>query len=1104
MTGPTDAHAAELVLRDLVDTLIQENLSGFADRLRQGAAVEPGAERWCYVQLDRGALVFRGRHGGALQEWRLSLGPVWSTVDGSVPRVVDAAELVRLVIGDETDAAHAAGVAEELRCAAEHASTTSRGRAELDVTPRPGSLLAGERIAATRGRPFHPTARAATGWNSAELAGFGPMRPTPFGLDWVAVRRDRLRHGGGARSDRLHESLLSDDERLRLEGAMALAGVRLDEYQPLPVHPWQFERVLPDEYAEEFAAREVVPVTRDLGAFRATASLRTLLVEPESPSHVKLPLGISTLGATRLLPPRYLDNGERAQRTVATLLERDEALAERVAQCDERDWCGWRGPSDVDEFDDRPGQLAAQLRGYPAGVLDGDALAMPMAALAAHEWDTLGRHIGDPVAFFRELAESFCDIGFGFLRYGVLPELHGQNVVAIIRSGTVQRFVLRDHDTVRLYPKWMAEAGVPDPGYRIKPGAAQSLRLDSGRELLGYLQTLGFQVNLYGIADALSRRYAIDERVFWTELRAAISVARLDGEVADVVRRELLDVDRWPSRQVLGPLLRAGRSTGVSMPAATGQVPNPLRAPARVSAERAARTRLLNAYLRETGQPRLSGARLELPMPAAGSVLSGDIRYRSVSGHHEYGDEFRLGGRVVGHAELVDLLLSELAAASGQMPGSAAEQIEHSVTRTARYLADHPPNDVYGPTRHAEQSVLLGHPMHPIPKGAHGFTDDDLAAYAPELGAAFRLSWYAVAPELVAEEQITGGAWQPPGLVDTAWPLLPVHPWQARYLEARTAVRKRMTDGSLVPLGPLGPEVYPTSSVRTVADPSFQTCWKLPLHVRITNFVRTNPEEHVRRAMDASTLIATARERWRHPGFRVLLETGYRSVRDDELASELSVLYRENLFANRGDTPRVLASLLEDRMNGAEPGVLAQVREAVGCPEGPIPIDRIAEWLRSYLAISLVPLLSVFASDGVSLEAHTQNSLLHTEGGWPVRYYVRDMEGASVSRARCTAVPPGSPLLYDDSEAWLRLRYNVITNHLGQLVHVLGRAGTAEPQLWRVVRESLRAEAPPELADELLAAPTLPAKANLFGWFTGRQERPHYVPIPNPLCGGDR
>lgn len=600
----------DLVLRDLVDILIQENLWAFADAARRhrpaalcAETAEPG-EQWCHIDLAGGWVCFRARAAGALQPYRLSRPPVWyGGAPGAPPRRLQPGELLELLAAGRSDTPagplHAGQVGADLRTAVQHAAVVHAGRARLaHARPRPGGLLTAERLAATRNRPFHPTARAAAGWTSDELARYGPLRQQPLGLSWVAVRRDRLRRGTGSGSDRLHELLLDEADRQHLADAVHRAGLHINDVQPLPVHPWQLDHVLPIAYAAELAAGEVVPLARGLGRFHPTASLRTLTTAPETELHLKLPLGVATLGAARLLPPRYLDNGERAQRTMQQLIERDPALHGLVQVCDERTWCGWRHPSNADEFDDRPGQLAAQLRAYPAGLFDHPTrLVLPMAALAAHEWDVLGPALGnagfgrsglgtvlfgavDAVGFFRRLAGAFCELGLGFLRYGVLPELHGQNVVVALRGGAVDRFVLRDHDTLRLCPDWMAAEDVADPGYRIAPGAPQSLRLPSAEALLGYLQTLGFQVNLYGIADALCRHYGIGEQVLWAELRRAVvdALARLalPGRIADVLGRELLHAPTWPSRLVLGPLLRQARSGSVSMPAGAGRVPNPL------------------------------------------------------------------------------------------------------------------------------------------------------------------------------------------------------------------------------------------------------------------------------------------------------------------------------------------------------------------------------------------------------------------------------------------------------------------------------------------------------------------------------------------------
>ena len=552
-------------------------------------------------------------------------------------------------------------------------------------------------------------------------------------------------------------------------------------------------------------------------------------------------------------------------------------------------------------------------------------------------------------------------------------------------------------------------------------------------------------------------------------------------------------------------------------------------------ARQAGRRRLLNAFLREAGIHVGQAGLLRISLTATERTLIVEVRHRSVCGHHDYGDTLVLqeDGQCtpLEHDAFVDMLLTQLSAVAGTVardgtvarPGTVAvagngagparktelaTQIANSIARTTRYVrrgrSAAPSGDAHALTRHAEQSLLFGHPFHPTPKSAEGFDDTDLARYAPELGASFVLHYFAVATRLLTERRVAPGAWIPDELATVAssgYALLPTHPWQARYLLDRPSVSALVAADDLVPLGPQGPEVYATSSVRTVCAPGFETMWKLSLHVRITNHVRTNPIEELQRATDASAFVASLVSSWPHDGFGVLLETGYRTldpaIVGEALAADSAVLFRQHPFARTGEAPRVLAGLLEEGPDGEIPELVCCVREA----------DDVSQWLRRFLDISLRPMLTLFARDGLSLEGHVQNSLLCTEGGWPTRFWVRDMEGAAISRQRLArngtldALPADSPALYDDAGAWLRLRYFAVTNQLGHVVSVLGRyTDSGEERLWGVVREAVAGwcEAEP-YATQLLSAPALPAKANLVSRFTGRVERPLYVDVANPM-----
>ncbi|MCR3720798.1 MULTISPECIES: IucA/IucC family protein [Prauserella salsuginis group] len=492
-------------------------------------------------------------------------------------------------------------------------------------------------------------------------------------------------------------------------------------------------------------------------------------------------------------------------------------------------------------------------------------------------------------------------------------------------------------------------------------------------------------------------------------------------------------------------------------------------------AQQATIRRLLNAYLRENGFHEVAEGPLTVPLPASGDVLRLTVTHASPTGHHDYAHT---------SPHVIDTVLVELARRTG-FAGSRVlrAQIDGSIDRTARYLAQ-PRRGREGsradPARDSEQSVLFGHPFHPTPKSAEGFSNADLDAYAPELGVSFGLPYFAVARSLTLTEGEVAVPDDVAAAVPDGYVPIPVHPWQARHLRRNPAVRRLVDDGALIDLGACGGEVYPTSSVRTVCDPAAGVAWKLPLHVRITNFVRNTPAEQLRRSADAARAVERLPD---YEGFGIAVETGLRTldpaVVGHDLAAEVNAV-RRTVPDRRA---RVLAGLLDD------PAVLAGHAERSG---------DVAEWLRRYVRLAQVPLLTAFADHGIAFEAHVQNSLLRLDtDGAPDRFLVRDMEGVAVSRDQAGELPADSPAVYDDEEAWRRLCYHAVTNQLAHVIHGIGRhTADGEASLWNVAAAELRRF---PVADRLLESPELPAKANLLSRFTQRGERPHYVRIPNPL-----
>lgn len=604
----------EHVLRELVDALLAEGLLGTGACCEVGTSLPSGmtapflplAQGEAYLRLSRGqgsgGLLMRVRSQPFLQPYRLSRPPVLATAGEGGWEELEPVGLMRW-LAEALSASEGEMPGLESFLAA-LADAVERGSMALMVEESLGkpfraahgapSLMDWERLAALRDRPFHPIARAKAGWSPEDARRYGPEWGEHFGLDWVAVRRTRLQLGSAAREVEPAACLLAPEEAARLALAMKEAELPTGEYLALPVHPWQFAHVLPTLYAGELASRECVPVARALGRLSATASLRTLASANGTGPHLKLPLGIESLGALRTLPPRYLMNGERAAALLELLRERDPVLQRRLHLCDEQRWWAFREPSG-DLFADKPAHLACQLREIPAEVSSQPGTRLvPMAALAVATSDGQAPGIdlllrertgsGGALALFEELCEMLVDVSLRCFRLGVMPELHGQNVLLVVHAGRVEGVLLRDHDTLRIHAPWLRAHGLQAPAYVLKPGTPNTLTLETPEELLGYFQTLAVQVNLYAITEVLSRSHGLGLEQAWRVLREVIaaSLDRLDDGLVparEVGERRLLAASEWPFKCILRPLLKRAGAAGTGMPGAMGVTRSPFVSP---------------------------------------------------------------------------------------------------------------------------------------------------------------------------------------------------------------------------------------------------------------------------------------------------------------------------------------------------------------------------------------------------------------------------------------------------------------------------------------------------------------------------------------------
>ncbi|MPQ25228.1 IucA/IucC family protein [Bacillus paralicheniformis] len=438
----------------------------------------------------------------------------------------------------------------------------------------------------------------------------------------------------------------------------------------------------------------------------------------------------------------------------------------------------------------------------------------------------------------------------------------------------------------------------------------------------------------------------------------------------------------------------------------------------------------------------------------------------------------------------------------------------------------------------AEQSLLLGHLMHPTPKSRQGMKPEEENIFSPELKGEFQLHYFKAHASLVLHDSSTGtkaplviqeelrndsmidNAWLDEQTADPDFALLPAHPLQARALLEEPYVQKLIDQGLLTYLGAKGRTFTATSSVRTVYSRHSRYMYKFSVPIKITNSLRVNKQKELDRGVEMARLLQTElgqRLKQEFPGFRVITDPAYISIRGENGESGFEVVIRENPFYEDDRSACLVAGLCQDHAYGKE-SRLSSVIRGLALKEGRTTEEVSIDWFDKYLSISLEPVLWLFEAYGLAIEAHQQNAVIRLKNGYPETFYYRDNQGYYYSESKAgilskliEGLSERSETICSDGVAVERLRYYFFFNHLFGLVNGFGCEGLIrEETLLSMIRERLeKAEqiyGITELTDSLLRFSELPCKANLLTRFydmdelTGSLEtQSRYTSVGNPL-----
>lgn len=580
-------------------------------------------------------------------------------------------------------------------------------------------------------------------------------------------------------------------------------------------------------------------------------------------------------------------------------------------------------------------------------------------------------------------------------------------------------------------------------------------------------------------------------------------------------------------------------------------------------ANRLAMQHLVNAYSQETGKASLFEkyqqnstqlafsqglTLLSLPLSLIQAQLFVPLSYVSRVGRHRIAalpQIFQKGQKLnFSAAAMVSLLLEELVQQSeGHVDAaSLVERWIQSRDALQQFLNIRAENfdalvQLEQSFIESEQALILGHSMHPAPKSRTGFVHEDWQKYSPEACGQTQLHYWLVAPEYIAEGTALEQVFSIQLKQEIKWhlseseletlaayahyKLLPLHPWQARYLQSKAWFKSLKAKLKIIDLGEKAWIFSPTTSVRTLA--SFNAPWMLKpsLSVMITNSIRVNLAKECHRGEMTHRLWHSElgqRILKQCPTLKAVNDPAWIAIQlDGEIIDETICIVRDQPFTPEQQVT-CIASLCQDHPV-EERNRFNALFDQIASQQKLNDKAQIAhDWFKTFLNISLSPLMYVYHRYGMAFESHQQNVLVELKDGWPQWLWLRDNQGFYYIEELADEILQQFPELNDKahavgSKAFVdeRFSYYFFGNTLFGIINAIGATGfVSEQDLLSVLQQHLfdllKQYPESSLIQSLLYQPTLPYKGNLLTRLHELDEliapvenQSVYIQLANPL-----
>ena len=370
----------------------------------------------------------------------------------------------------------------------------------------------------------------------------------------------------------------------------------------------------------------------------------------------------------------------------------------------------------------------------------------------------------------------------------------------------------------------------------------------------------------------------------------------------------------------------------------------------------------------------------------------------------------------------------------------------------------------------SEQNLVTGHSFHPLTKSREGFSEADLFKYSPETGGRFQVHYFLAHPAIVLEKSTDAYPFSKLLSEDLLtyipqdhkalkiisenpeWKPVPVHPWEAGYLNTLSEVQEMQELGLLIDIGSWGPLYTATSSVRTVYNETSPWMLKFSLHVKITSAERVNHLSEMHRGYDFSRLLLKSfgkELQEQHPDIEFLYDPGFISLnyKGCNIAG-FNTSFRNNPFIRdkANSNTGLLASICQDEVLG-QPARIALVIEKTAEVMGSSVSEAAKTWFGKYLDMILPATVTMFETYGFICELHQQNILIEMGKDYlPQKLYLRDNQSYLFRKTKKEYLCSIIPELSNNEDNFQKeislldlLSHFLITSNIAALIQAFGK-----------------------------------------------------------------